>query len=68
VVWSPASELVDDEKEFRTRIALPGFDAKEIQVSALPDALVSGRWRSWLATYANSSRDVAARGASVAPR
>jgi HSP20 family protein len=40
VVWSPASELVDDEKEFRARIALPGFDAKEIQVSALPDALV----------------------------
>jgi len=40
LVWSPASELVDDEKEFRARIALPGFDAKEIQVSALPDALV----------------------------
>src|SRR5450759_257660 len=40
VVWSPASELVDDEKEFRARIALPGFDAKDIQVSAMPDALV----------------------------
>lgn len=40
VVWSPASELVDDEKEFRASIAVPGFDAKEIQVSALPDALV----------------------------
>jgi HSP20 family protein len=40
VVWSPASELVDDEKEFKARIALPGFDAKEIQVSAMPDALV----------------------------
>lgn len=40
VVWSPASELVDDEKEFRARIALPGFDAKDIEVSAMPDALV----------------------------
>lgn len=40
LVWSPASELVDDEKEFRVRIALPGFDAKDIQVSAMPDALV----------------------------
>jgi len=40
VVWSPASELVDDEKEFRARIALPGFDANDIQVSAMPDALV----------------------------
>ena len=40
VVWSPASELVEDEKEFQARIALPGFDAKDIEVSALPDALV----------------------------
>ena len=40
VVWSPASELVDDEKEFKARIALPGFDAKQIQVSAMPDALI----------------------------
>jgi HSP20 family protein len=40
VVWSPASELVDDEKELRARIALPGFDAKDILVSAMPDALV----------------------------
>jgi HSP20 family protein len=40
VVWSPASELVDDKKEFRARIALPGFDATDIQVSAMPDALV----------------------------
>lgn len=40
VLWSPASELVDDGKEFRARVALPGFDAKDIEVSALPDALV----------------------------
>ena len=40
VVWSPASELVDHEKEFRARIALPGFDVRDIQVSAMPDALV----------------------------
>src|SRR5689334_5266325 len=40
VVWSPASELVDDGKEFRVRLALPGFDAKDIQVSAMPDELV----------------------------
>lgn len=40
VVWSPVSELVDDEKEFRACVALPGFDAKNIQVSAMPDGLV----------------------------
>jgi len=40
LLWSPASELVEDEKEFRARVAVPGFDAKDIKVSAMPDALV----------------------------
>jgi HSP20 family protein len=40
VVWSPASELVDNGKEFTARIAVPGFEAKDIQVSAMRDALV----------------------------
>ncbi len=40
LVWSPASEMVEDDKAFRARVALPGFDAKDIEVSALPDALV----------------------------
>ena len=40
VVWSPASELVDGEKEFTARVAVPGFDAKDIHVSALPDSLI----------------------------
>src|SRR5208283_839103 len=40
VVWSPATELMDEGKEFRARIALPGFDAKDVHVTALPDALV----------------------------
>ena len=39
-VCSPASELVDNDKEFQARVALPGFEAKDIEVSALPDALV----------------------------
>lgn len=40
VVLSPASELIDEDKDFKVRIAVPGFDAKDIEVSALPDALV----------------------------
>jgi HSP20 family molecular chaperone IbpA len=40
VVSFPASELVDEGKEFRASIALPGFEAKDIQVSAMPDTLV----------------------------
>jgi HSP20 family molecular chaperone IbpA len=40
LVWSPPSELVDDEKDFTARIAAPGFEAKDIQVSVMPDALI----------------------------
>lgn len=40
VLWSPAAELVEDEKELRARIAVPGFDAEDMQVSATPDSLV----------------------------
>ena len=39
-VWLPVSELIDEGTEFRARVALPGFDAKDVQVSALRDALV----------------------------
>jgi HSP20 family molecular chaperone IbpA len=40
IVLSTASGFVDDEKEFRAHMALPGFDANAIQVSAMPEALV----------------------------
>lgn len=40
VVWSPPAELVDEEKDYRVRLALPGLEAKEIQVSAMPGAVV----------------------------
>lgn len=40
MLWMPLSELVDEGVAFRARVALPGFDAKDVQVSAMPDALV----------------------------
>lgn len=40
VVWSPPSELVDEGKAFSASLAVPGFDAEDIQLSALPDALL----------------------------
>jgi HSP20 family molecular chaperone IbpA len=40
IVLSTACQFVDDEEEFRAHIALPGFDANAIQVSAMPEALV----------------------------
>lgn len=39
VTWSPA-ELVDEEKAFKARVELPGFEAKDIDVTATPDAIL----------------------------
>jgi len=36
----PRSELLDTGGEFEARVALPGFDANEIEVTALPDSLL----------------------------
>jgi HSP20 family protein len=40
VVWSPATELVEGKKEFQARVALAGFDAKDVEVTATPEALI----------------------------
>jgi HSP20 family molecular chaperone IbpA len=40
VVLSPESELIEKDGKFRVRMAVPGFDAKDIQITALPGALI----------------------------
>ena len=40
VVWSPASELVENKDDFCARLALPGFDAKDLEVTATPNTLI----------------------------
>jgi HSP20 family protein len=40
LAWKPESELVEKEKEFQMKVAVPGLEAKDIQISALPDAIV----------------------------
>jgi len=40
IVWAPASELIENKDDFRARIALPGFEAKELEITATPNALV----------------------------
>ena len=40
IVLSPESDLVEEEGKFEMQIAAPGFDANDITVSALPDALI----------------------------
>lgn len=40
VVWSPPSEVVERDDEYRARIALPGFQSKDLQVVATPDSVI----------------------------
>ena len=40
ILWSPPVELIENDNEFRARIAAPAFAATEIQVTAFPDAIV----------------------------
>jgi HSP20 family protein len=40
MLWSPPAELMEKEGAYEGRIAAPGFDAKEIKVSATPGHIV----------------------------
>lgn len=40
VVWAPASELIENKDDFRACLALPGFEAKDLEVTATPNALI----------------------------
>lgn len=40
VVWSPTADLVENEKSFAVQLAIPGFDPREIHLSATPQFLI----------------------------
>jgi HSP20 family molecular chaperone IbpA len=40
LVWTPDSELVETDKEFQMTLAVPAMEPKDIQISALPDAVI----------------------------
>lgn len=40
LIWTPESELVEKDGKFQLQIAVPGFQAKDVRVMALPDAVV----------------------------
>lgn len=40
LIWAPESDLVEKNGEFELQVAVPGFDAKEISLTALTDALI----------------------------
>ncbi|HUB81804.1 MAG TPA: Hsp20 family protein [Bryobacteraceae bacterium] len=39
-LWSPQSEMVEDEKEIRIQVAAPGLDVKQVHVTALPESII----------------------------
>jgi HSP20 family protein len=38
--WIPQAELAETDREFKIQVAVPGFDAKNLQVTAQPDAVL----------------------------
>ena len=40
LIFAPPAELADKEDEFTIRIAVPGFDASQIRVNVLPNAII----------------------------
>jgi len=40
LIWAPESDLVEKDGKFEMQVAVPGFDAKDVEVTALPEAIV----------------------------
>ena len=40
LIFAPKSEDVETEKEFEMRVGVPAIEAKELQISALPDSII----------------------------
>jgi len=40
LIFAPPAELADKEDEFTIRIAAPGFDASQMRVNVLPNAII----------------------------
>ena len=40
LTWAPESELKENDGRFELEIAVPGFEEKDLNVTALPDAVV----------------------------
>jgi HSP20 family protein len=40
LVWVPQSETMEDDKQFRLRLIVPGLEAQDLQITAMPDAII----------------------------
>lgn len=38
--WKPASELAETGEEYEMRVTVPGLEAKDIEITALPDQII----------------------------
>lgn len=40
LVWVPWAEIMEDDKEFRLHLIVPGIEAKDLQITATPEVIV----------------------------
>jgi HSP20 family molecular chaperone IbpA len=40
LVWVPEAETMEDDKQFRLCLLVPGVEGKDLQITAMPDAIV----------------------------
>jgi HSP20 family molecular chaperone IbpA len=40
LVWVPKAETMEDDKQFRLRLIVPGLEATDLQITAMPDSIV----------------------------
>ena len=40
LVWTPKAETMEDDKQFRLRLIVPGLEATDLQITAMPDSIV----------------------------
>jgi HSP20 family molecular chaperone IbpA len=40
LVWVPSVETMEDDKEFRLHLIVPGVEAKDLQITAMPKVIV----------------------------
>jgi HSP20 family protein len=40
LVWAPQAETMEDDKQYRLRLMVPGLDVKDLQITAMSDAII----------------------------
>jgi len=40
LVWVPQSETMEDDKQIRLRLIVPGLEAQDLEITAMPDAII----------------------------